>query len=225
MSLLGKGARSDSASALNVLACGVARPEGLGCTVGIHCRVPGRTGAQIVAALKHFFSRCTRGPTSEVATVAGEEVMLHSVGVERDLVYAVCTQARYPRRVVFGGSVLGAPHDEEAGTSGLLTKLARESFDLVGLALAPRESSSSSLVGVDLPARATQVSQLGSSLGSQLGPDRCVRVAHRRWSACARRSTSWAVATRCTTCSRRWTDRPTIRSCAPRLPCCRLPRL
>ena len=209
MSLLGKGAaRSDSASALSVLACGVGRPEGLGCTAGFHCRVPGRAGAQVLAALGQFFATCTRAPKSEVATVAGEEVMLHAVGVERDLVYAVCTQASYPRRVVFGDSVLGAPHDAEAANRGLLFQLARESFDLVELTLAPRGAPSSSLVAVDLPARATQASEPAPGPAPGPGPDRCSLFVPRQWSACARRTTTWAGATRCTRCSRRWTRCP-----------------
>ena len=156
MSLLGKKPRSDAPAALSVLACGVGAPDGLGCVAGIHCRVPGKhAGSEIKQAIRLFMCEAARHrePKSETATVDGEKVMLHCAGVG-EFVYVACVQRSYPRRVVFGEAF----GDQEAGSSraGLLKTLSNESFDLVGLTLAPRQGSASGLVVVELPSRVTQ---------------------------------------------------------------------
>jgi len=151
--LLGSTGRSDSASAVSVQACAIARCDCGSVTAGFHCRVPGSAGLQLTKAMENVISsRVKSGKEAErysgSTRIVDDPVTVHCIG-DKQLLFLVVTRADYPARVVFGGG------DIETAGKGLLTQLASETFDLVGVSL-NQTLGGSGINVVQLPSRATQ---------------------------------------------------------------------
>ena len=131
--LLGDGgARSDSASALNVRACAVARVVDGSSALVLHCRVPGAAGERLstfvtkLVGSKKFQQRAQTEGSMTVDDSSQDPFSVHCLvapgtsGAGFVLVLAV-TARTYPRRHVF------PPPDSEAGRpQGMLVQLAAD---------------------------------------------------------------------------------------------------
>ena len=127
------GARSDSASALNVRACAVARVVAGSSALVLHCRVPGAAGERLSSFLtklvgsKKFQQRAQTERSMTVDDSSQDPFSVHCLvapgtsGAGFILVLAI-TARNYPRRMVFPPP----SSDSEAGPQGMLGQLAAD---------------------------------------------------------------------------------------------------
>lgn len=134
--LLGEGgARSDSANALNVRACAVARVVDGSSALVLHCRVPGAAGERLSSFLtklvgsKKFQQRAQTERSMTVDDSSQDPFSVHCLvapgtsGAGFILVLAI-TARNYPRRMVFPPP--SSSSDSEAGPQGMLGQLAAD---------------------------------------------------------------------------------------------------
>ena len=132
--LLGEGgARSDSACALNVRACAVARVVDGSSALVLHCRVPGAAGERLSSFLtklvgsNKFQQRAKTETSMTVDDSSQDPFSVHCLvapgtsGAGFILVLAI-TARNYPRRMVFPPP----SSDSEAGPQGMLGQLAAD---------------------------------------------------------------------------------------------------
>lgn len=127
------GARSDSASALNVRACAVARVVAGSSALVLHCRVPGAAGERLSSFLTKLvgspkFQQRAHDETSMTVDDSSQDpfsvhclVAPGTSGAGFILVLAI-TARNYPRRMVFPPP----SSDSEAGPQGMLGQLAAD---------------------------------------------------------------------------------------------------
>ena len=127
------GARSDSASALNVRACAVARVVAGSSALVLHCRVPGAAGERLSSFLtklvgsNKFQQRAQTERSMTVDDSSQDPFSVHCLvapgtsGAGFILVLAI-TARNYPRRMVFPPPA----SDSEAGPQGMLGQLAAD---------------------------------------------------------------------------------------------------
>ena len=127
------GARSDSASALNVRACAVARVVAGSSALVLHCRVPGAAGERLSSFLtklvgsNKFQQRAQTERSMTVDDSSQDPFSVHCLvapgtsGAGFILVLAI-TARNYPRRMVFPPP----SSDSEAGPQGMLGQLAAD---------------------------------------------------------------------------------------------------
>lgn len=131
MSLLGSGARSDTA--LNVHGCAVAHcsPDGAATAI-FHVRLPGAPGAalgvflqRLVASPKWQHDVREKGRLTVDDTSAGVAVSAHGLLSSDGLLLIACTRQDYPTRVVFPSSSMSRV--------GMLSQLSDIADDLLGV--------------------------------------------------------------------------------------------
>lgn len=131
MSLLGRGARSDTA--LNVHGCAVAHcaPDGAASAI-FHIRLPGAPGLRLEQFLQRLVSSQKwqqdvkgKGRLTVDDSSVGVAVSAHCIPSAEGLLLIACTQQDYPTRAVFPSSDLAR--------SSMLTQLGELADDLLGV--------------------------------------------------------------------------------------------